>query len=264
MEDFNDAFEQVFPRAGDEALRESEALDVPFVAASAVRAKSSAVGVEWHAKVLDGKVRERHGDEAREVRRVIKTRLAMPLPAGRTEPWRIAVLGRARTHLAAVIAELKRDDGDGAVPYRAVELDPLDELPEVLDVLALTRALLHPADRIAWLAVLRAPWCGLGMADLLRLTGEGAEADAQATVASLVATRRTELSPLGQALLDRAWPILETAIAGLGRTSLAVHVERTWRSLGGDAALPVEARANVFAVPGRCCGSLKAKASVWT
>ena len=53
------------------------------------------------------------------------------------------------------------------------------------------------------------------------------------------------MSEEGQRLLDRAWPVLETAVATLGRTSLATHVERTWRSLGGDAALTAEGRKNV-------------------
>jgi ATP-dependent helicase/nuclease subunit A len=241
--DFNGMFERVFPRA-DEVM-ESEALDVPFVAASAVREETEGLGIAWHAAVFEDEAGGHGALEAREVRRVIEERLRMDLPEGREEPWRIAVLGRAREHLAAVIAELKRDDGDGAVPYRAVDLDPLDELPEVLDALALTRALLHPADRVAWLAVLHAPWCGLGLADMLRLTGEGEEDDATATVAGLVAGRRGLLSAEGRALLDRAWPVLETAMAGVGRTSLAVHVERTWRSLGGDVALGAEARGNV-------------------
>ena len=139
------------------------------------------------------------------------------------------------------------------VRYRGVDLDPLDELPEVLDALALTRALLHPADRVAWLAVLHAPWCGLGLADLLRLTGEGSEADAGATVAGLVASRRGMLSEDGQRLLERAWPVLDAAVEGVGRTSLVVHVERTWRSLGGDVGLSAEGRGNV----GRFLGVLR-------
>ncbi len=174
----------------------------------------------------------------------------MSLPAERSassqvKPWRIAVLGRAKSHLSAVIEEFKRDYGDGPILYRAIDLDPLDQLPEVLDALALTRALLHPSDRIAWLAVLHAPWCGLGLADLLTLTGEGEEADPGATVAQLIHERRRFVSEQGQKLIDRAWPLLDTAVRTLGRTSLATHVERTWRSLGGDVALSANRRNNV-------------------
>jgi ATP-dependent exoDNAse (exonuclease V) beta subunit len=115
----------------------------------------------------------------------------------------------------------------------------------VLDALALTRALLHPADRVAWLAVLGAPWCGLSLADLLSLTGEGPDADREATTAELVATRAHLLSPTGQQLLERSWPTLQQAMFTLGRSFFATHVERTWLSLGGDAALSSDRLANV-------------------
>ena len=251
--DFNNAFDLLFPRPDDAALLGNEGVDVPFVEANAVRTRTGDGGIVWHPEVMAaGDPRSDHAaEEARAMRRIVAERLAMELPDDRRDPlhlkpWRIAVLGRARSHLAAVIAEFKRDEGAGPIPYRAIDLDALDELHEVLDVLALTRALLHPADRVAWLAVLHAPWCGLGLADLLALTGEGEQADAEATVARLVVERRDELSETGRQLLDRAWPVLETAVATLGRTSLATHVERTWRSLGGDAALSEEQCGNVL------------------
>jgi ATP-dependent helicase/nuclease subunit A len=251
--DFNRSFDLLFPRPNDERLLASEGVDVPFVEANAVRDQTGDSGIVWHATVITNEdSRSDHAaEEARAIRRIIEERLAMDLPAGRKDPlhpkpWRIAVLGRARSHLAAVIKELKRTDGNGAIPFRAIDLDALDELPEVLDALALTRALLHPADRVAWLAVLHAPWCGLGLADLLALTGEGNEADAGATIAKLVETRRGHVSEQGQRYLHRAWPILEAAVATLGRTSLAVQVERTWRSLGGDVGLSADQRGNVL------------------
>ena len=249
---FNDIFDALFPRPDDQLLSGSEGIDVPFLAAAAVRDRSGDAGVVWHPWVLEkGKSRRDHVTrEARSIRRIVEERLAMPLPAGRTassqlKPWRIAVLGRAKSHLSAVIEEFKKDYGDGPILYRAIDLDPLDQLPEVLDALALTRALLHPSDRIAWLAVLHAPWCGLGLADLLALTGEGEEADPDATIAQLIHERRRFVSEQGQRLIDRAWPLLETAVETLGRTSLAIHIERTWRSLGGDVALSADRRMNV-------------------
>ncbi len=78
------------------------------------------------------------------------------------QPWKIAVLVRSRNLLGDIVAELK-DEAKGAIPFRAVDIEPLGERQEVLDLFALTRALLHPADRVAWLAVLHAPWCGLGL-----------------------------------------------------------------------------------------------------
>jgi ATP-dependent exoDNAse (exonuclease V) beta subunit len=239
----------IFPPPDDASLHGSDAVDVPFVAATSRREKTDEAGIVWHVSVhdkdgdrSDGPTPfDRDAEEARAIRRLIEQRLRQPLPAGRTKPWTIAVLARARNHLDAIVQELKAHDGQAEIPFRGVELDPLNERREVLDALALTRALLHPADRTAWLAVLHAPWCGLGLADLLALSG----ADSQATVAELVATRREQLSATGRQLLDRAWPILATAVDTLGQTQLSVHVERTWRSLGGDLALAAEQQANV-------------------
>jgi ATP-dependent exoDNAse (exonuclease V) beta subunit len=248
VEGFNRSFEPLFLKRGDP---QTEAMDVHFVAATAKRPETQPKGILWHTSVLGEEPLPpgmEHAElEARILRSVIERRLALPLPAdrklqpnGRPAPWRIAVLGHGRKHLSAVVKELQR----AKLPFKAIDIDPLAERPEVQDALALTRALLHPADRIAWLAVLHAPWCGLGLADLLSLTGDGI--DATTTVTTLVDNHRSRLSPQGQQLLDRAWPVLHAAVSTLGRTSLAVHVERTWRSLGGDAALTPEQQTNVL------------------
>lgn len=258
VEAFNQTFAQLFPEAAVVTQSLGEELDVPFVGAEAIRSPSEHPhSIVWHTEVLGGHpISGNHAStlpelrgtriqrEARQLRHVIEEWRARPLPVGRTKPWSIAVLARTRKHLASVTAELSRDDGAGAIPFRAVQIDPLDERPEVLDALALTRTLLHPADRVAWLAVLRAPWCGLSLVDLLRLTGEGPDADREATVVELVEARAHLLSHTGQNLLERTWPILQQAMLTLGRTSFATHVERTWLSLGGDVTLSPERFAN--------------------
>jgi len=237
----------IFPPPDALSQQDSEGVDVPFVAAMAVRPESQPEGIVWHTIVFDRDdpaATDHDAQEALEIRRIVEQRVAMPLPPGRTKPWRIAVLARARGHLEAIVREFKAHDGRPEIPFRGLDLDPLHERPEVLDLLALTRALLHPADRIAWLAVLHAPWCGLGLADLLALAGLTPDADAATPIATLISARRSELSAQAQRLLDRAWPVLEASLATLGRTPLSVHVERTWLSLGGDAWLSADQRSN--------------------
>ena len=61
------------------------------------------------------------------------------------DKFRIAILARARKSLVPIAAALREEQ----IPFRAVELEKLAARPEVLDALALARALLNPLDRIA-------------------------------------------------------------------------------------------------------------------
>ena len=70
-----------------------------------------------------------------------------------------AVLVRTRASLADIVPALKA----AGIRFRAIEIDKLGEKQVVQDLFALTRALTHLADRVAWLAILRAPWVGLSL-----------------------------------------------------------------------------------------------------
>ena len=120
------------------------------------------------------------------------------------------MLVRSRNLLGDIVTELK-DETKGAIPFRAVDIEPLGERQEVLDLFALTRALLHPADRVAWFAVLHAPWCGLGLADLHVLAGADDPAWAERCVEDAVAERGDLLSEESCARLMRVWPVLQAA-----------------------------------------------------
>lgn len=145
----------------------------------------------------------------------------------------IAVLVRARNHLHALVAEIRRNHRD--VRFQAVEVEALAGRQSIQDVLALTRALVHRADRVNWLAVLRAPWGGLTLADLHALAAD----DHFATVWQLMQDeeRISRLSEDGRQRLLHVRQILAEAFAHEGRQSMRRWVESTWLKLGGPQCL---------------------------
>ncbi len=146
----------------------------------------------------------------------------------------IAVLVRARTHVDALLPALRA----ARIGYAEVELDALGERQVVQDVAALTHALVQPADRLASLAVLRAPWCGLLLPDLFAVVA-AAENRPDRTVAGLMRTPESiaGLSPDGQARLARVAPVLAAAERSRGRASVADRVRGAWLALGGPATI---------------------------
>ena len=172
------------------------------------------------------------------------TQVEMARLAGADE-YKIAVLVRSRSHLVEIMPALR----EAGIPYRAVELEWLSERAEVYDLLMLLRALLHPGERVAWLSVLRAPWCGLLLRDLHLLTGNDDKTLDDRLVPELIETRAALLSADGQRRLQRTWSALEDAhrtryTAG-NNLSLAVWLERTWMALGGPACVTAGERDNV-------------------
>lgn len=170
-------------------------------------------------------------DEARKIIALIKDEWQQ-------DPKRdIAVLVRARNHLTALVTALRQETD---WRFSAVDIEPLVGRQSVQDLIALTRAMHHRGDRLNWLAILRAPWCGLTLADLFALAGD----DHTATVWSLMndALRVARLSEAGQARVQFMRAILQDALAGQGRQRRRVWVEDVWRQLGGPRCLAAHLR----------------------
>ncbi len=162
----------------------------------------------------------------------------------KAKKFRIAVLGRTRNALAPIAEALR----EAKIPFRAVDLEKLSARPEVLDALALARALLNPLDRVAWLGILRAPWCGLSLSDLHLLTS----ADDSDTLARPVPELLTERLPLlgeeGRLAAARVLEVL-TDVSALRfaqpTASLGTWLEQAWLRLGGAQCVDPTARANL-------------------
>jgi ATP-dependent exoDNAse (exonuclease V) beta subunit len=143
----------------------------------------------------------------------------------------IAVLVQSRTHLEGLRERLR----ERGFAVHAVEIDSLGEQSIAQDLAGLARALLHLDDRIAWLAVLRAPWCGLRWADLEALCGDEPKTAVWALLQQPMRVAR--LSPEGQARAHAVVATLAAAFEVRPLMTLSRWVERTWIELDGPACL---------------------------
>jgi ATP-dependent helicase/nuclease subunit A len=145
----------------------------------------------------------------------------------------IAVLVRARRHLHALVSEMRRNHSE--LSFQAVEIEELANRQIVQDLLTLTYALHQRADRVHWLALLRAPWCGLTLADLHALIGQ----DSQRSVMHLLGddTVLARLSADGRQRARHVHAVMQSALEWRGRASVSRWVHNTWLRLGGAQCL---------------------------
>ncbi len=211
----NATFSRVMPAREDVGTG-----SVPYTASSATRDALPGEAVTMHPFFNDDRVAE-----AAQVAELVAE------AQRENSEGTVAILVRNRGHLHEIVPKLK----DAGLRFRAIEIEPLGHRPVVQDLLVLTRALSHPADRLAWLATLRAPWCGLTLADLDRLAGGGAER----TVWELMndGACGSALSADGRARLERVRTVLGEALGDRCRGSLRARVAGTWFALSGPACV---------------------------
>jgi len=208
----NDVFARVFPEADD--VRKSAVRHLASVAA-----RSDLGGESRIYRIAQGCGPAAEADRVSELIAELK----------RTRPEdSIAVLAGARTHLRAIREELARR----GIPFIGIKLEPLANVSVVRDLEALARALESPLDRVAWLAVLRAPFVGLALDDLTAVS----EAAGDASIVSALLAGIPGLSPEGVERLTRTKALLLGAWNEREREPRAHLVERTWLALGGAAA----------------------------
>ena len=162
------------------------------------------------------------GEEARQIVEIIQAAAS---------DQSIALLAHKRSQLIAIVAELRR----AKIGFQAVDIEPLGERIAIQECLSLSRALLHLADRASWLAILRAPWCGLTLADLTRLAGD----DHEKTVWQLMCdkARREKLSDDGRRRLCKINKVLAKALAKRRYGMFGRLAEEVWTALGAPATL---------------------------
>lgn len=192
------------------------------------------------------------GNRLQEAEKVVEL-IRRELNHQQDKPRTIAVLVKSRGHLAEILPALQR----AGIPFQGVELQTLNHSPAVLDLLILTRCLLQPADHTAWLALLRAPWSGLSLADLSLMVeqamgesinetenrkgnkpsnkpGQGGGQTLYQLILS--GAMSLSLSPEAQEKLALLRQTLQPVISARG-VALHLRVETLWMGLAGPATL---------------------------
>ena len=231
----NNAFVQVFPRQDSVSrgaiayrdfvdTKDTEKEAGVFVHAMLDQSQSVQMDDEESDEPIESDVRQL---EANKIIQIIQ------------ETWsqnperKIAVLVRARSHLHTLVAEIRRHHPD--LNFQAVEIEELANRQVVQDLLSLTNALHQRADRVHWLAVLRAPWCGLTLQDLHTLIGR----DQYSTVLSLMhdEDRLKAMTEQGRQRLLYVRNIMDEALLHRGRMSTSRWLRSVWLMLGGQNCL---------------------------
>jgi ATP-dependent exoDNAse (exonuclease V) beta subunit len=204
VEPNNHAFARILPSQPDPATGA-----VPFEPSLPTRPALGQPAIHWHPFASA----DYQGEAARAAQLALNA-------TGSSATGSCAILVRARSHLAHLLPELKRR----RIPFRGVDIEPLSDRPVVQDLLALTRALLHPDDRASWFAILRAPWCGATLDELHALTRQPG-----------TSLWRQLQHPHQR--FDRLTAVLRDAFLRRDTLRLSLWVERTWLALGGHLLL---------------------------
>ena len=139
----------------------------------------------------------------------------------------IALLARSRRHLDLIVESLKLAD----IPVQANKIEALIHRATVMDLRSLTRALLHPADRLAWLSLLRSPLVGMHIKDIA-LIAESYSNDTLYTQMRREQIRK-QLSEDGKQRLSHLETILSPHLPYRPIRSLRQTLEAIWTLLGG-------------------------------
>ena len=220
----NNTFDTIFP--ADDNVAQAAISYRKFIS---TKPNIADEGVAVHPIVVES-------DEDSETAKLIEARYVTDLIAqerANNKEQKIAVLVRSRSHLRELVSEIRRHHPH--LKFQALEIEALNDRQTVQDALSLTRALLHRADRVHWLSVLRAPWCGLMLADLHALAADNHFASIWQLMHD--ENRVQTLSADGQSRLLHVRCVLDEALAEQGRMPLRRWLESTWLTLGGANTL---------------------------
>ena len=250
-------------------LRENGMAHIPITAIDLLANFRSDSGVvDWVNTVFSGAFPEQndisrgavsyshsHAVHAKDIETAVSTRIYQYDEDGKTEAYieeaayiadeisrlreqhsqhKIAILVRSRGHLEYILPALR----EAEIPWLANEIDRLNTLPLITDLISLTGAVCNHADRLSWLATLRAPWCGISLEDLHVVANFGNNISVFESMQQLCADKQnTQLSSDGLLRIVKLTSILQGALGAKLLTRISRVIRTTFSELGGELIL---------------------------
>ena len=139
----------------------------------------------------------------------------------------VAILVRSRSQLSELLPAIEKK----GINYAGVDIHPLKEVPAVVDVIALAKAITREDDRISWLAILRGPWCGLSLVEIQELVKDPTISIWQQLNSNLKQGKQFSRSAYQR--ISRFREVLTSALEQKQRIGLASLTKWAWYQLGG-------------------------------
>lgn len=223
----NSTFVRVFPEENNAALGA-----IRYTASHAFNEAKAEPAVQYYPFFFD---KQQQGSQQQALENAHQQVVALVRQALQRHPTSnnaVAILVRSRSHLDTVAEALTQ----AGIPVQAVKMVPLGQTEEVVDLVQLIRALQHSGDRLAWMSLLRSPFCGLTLKSLTRLF----EDKTTQTIPSMLAHYQQypeQLTALigeeeAQRVMLMASALLDKAYIH-GEVTFSAHVEQVWHTLGG-------------------------------
>jgi ATP-dependent exoDNAse (exonuclease V) beta subunit len=143
----------------------------------------------------------------------------------------MAILVRSRSQLTEIINLLREHH----IPYQGTDIDLLANLMHLRDVWSLTQALLAPGNRLAWLAVLHSPYCGLTLNDIHTIAQFNKKKSIYSALLHL--DKMNDLSDEGRIRATFFIQIMHQSLNQRYQTHLSDWVGHTLKNLHVDAIL---------------------------
>lgn len=145
----------------------------------------------------------------------------------------IAVLTRSRGHLGELLTLINKKQP--SLPIDAIEISKIESNQTFQDILSLTKAMYDLSDRVNWISILKCPWCGLTVNDLVLLF----EKENKSTVWEIINNKNLtdKLTIDSKKRLSFFVNIIEKNIQYRGRLSHRYFIESIWRQLNGEKSM---------------------------